>query len=267
MPSVDHLERWTAEAGGSVTPMAAWEKRVLITQLAGKAWENVCSRFDFEKAATRLGMRMTVDGSEDDKIKLQGLADYSFCDADGGEAGTNSDDEGMDDDLHADVVERDGDQEEGGGEEGGGEEGEEQLDDEDDDEVEGGEMEEDGDDDSDDDTADPNTVRTTIGDASPPQGFSFSAQCPDLESHEQRVKVLGKQVLVGWDQDNVYGWFIGTIHSVSISARDRQKTPSANFVVKYTSQRTGNQLNGCVACELSQRIYGPDKWWVLLEKA
>lgn len=90
-----NLERWTAEKNAiaeGVTPMAAWEKRVLTTQLAARAWEHVCNSFDFERVATRLGMRMTVDGTDDDLIKIQGLDHYSFCDADGGEEGLESDD-------------------------------------------------------------------------------------------------------------------------------------------------------------------------------
>ena len=73
-------------------------------------------------------------------------------------------------------------------------------------------------------------------------------------------------MLVGWDKDDINGWFIGTVHSTTISARDQQKTPTANCVVKYTKQRTSNKFVGQVACELSSRIYGPEKWWVLLEK-
>ena len=59
---------------------------MLITQLAATAWENVCAGFDFEAAAERIGMRMTVDGSDDELIKIQGVDQYSFCDADGGSA-------------------------------------------------------------------------------------------------------------------------------------------------------------------------------------
>ena len=60
-------------------------------------------------------------------------------------------------------------------------------------------------------------------------------------------------MLVGWDDgEDFYGWFVGTIHSTTVTARDLRKTPSANFVVKYSSQRTGGLINGCVACELSE---------------
>jgi hypothetical protein len=70
-----------------------WRKRVLITQLAAQAWESVCARFDFEAVATRLGMRMTIDGSGDEQICIEGVDSYSFCDADGGEPGCESEEE------------------------------------------------------------------------------------------------------------------------------------------------------------------------------
>eukprot|EP00966_Prymnesium_polylepis_P016806 387842-Prymnesium_polylepis.1 len=53
-----NLELWTA-----ATDFPAWRKRALVTWLAAQAWERVCSRFDFEATAARLGMRMTIDGS------------------------------------------------------------------------------------------------------------------------------------------------------------------------------------------------------------
>ena len=47
-------------------------------------------RFDFEAAATRLGMRMTIDGSGDELIRMQGVEQYFFCDDDGGESDCES---------------------------------------------------------------------------------------------------------------------------------------------------------------------------------
>lgn len=76
----ENLAMWTGE--GTSFPM--WRKRALITNLLAEAWESVCSRFDFEKAATRIGMRMTIDDTGDDLIKIQGVENYSFCDEDGG---------------------------------------------------------------------------------------------------------------------------------------------------------------------------------------
>jgi len=44
-----NLEKWTGK-------MAAWEKRVHLTHMLAGAWEKVCSTFDFERVATKLGM-------------------------------------------------------------------------------------------------------------------------------------------------------------------------------------------------------------------
>ena len=81
-----NLEMWT----GSF-PM--WRKRVLISQLAAQAWDRLCSHFDFEAAATRLGMRMTADGSGDDLIQVEGVTQYGFTDEDGGAFGDGESDE------------------------------------------------------------------------------------------------------------------------------------------------------------------------------
>jgi hypothetical protein len=53
----------------------------------------MCARFDFEAAATRLDMRMTIDGSGDEQICIEGVDSYSFCDADGGDSGCESEEE------------------------------------------------------------------------------------------------------------------------------------------------------------------------------
>ena len=50
----------------------------------------------------------------------------------------------------------------------------------------------------------------------------------------------------------------------NISARDKKNTPSANYVVKYKKSETEQLLDGTVACELSERIYGSSAWWVVL---
>ncbi|KAL1518519.1 hypothetical protein AB1Y20_002808 [Prymnesium parvum] len=81
-----------------------------------QAWEHVSNTFDFEKSATRLGMLMTVDGTDDDKIKIQGLDNYTFADEDGGEEAQESDQDGDDEDIQgreADVeIQEGGDDEE-----------------------------------------------------------------------------------------------------------------------------------------------------------
>ena len=61
-------------------------------------------------------------------------------------------------------------------------------------------------------------------------------------------------------------WHGRTVHSQSLSATDLRKTPTANFVIKYKSKETEKPLNGNVACELSEQLYGAAVWWVLLDK-
>jgi hypothetical protein len=84
-----NLESWVA--GPKEGGLKAWEKRVLVTNLAAAAWDKLCATYDFEASALRLGLLMTIDGSNDDKIKPQGLGEtYSFTDAEGGSAGGES---------------------------------------------------------------------------------------------------------------------------------------------------------------------------------
>ena len=59
---------------------------------------------------------------------------------------------------------------------------------------------------------------------------------------------------------------MGKVQRRGVPARDLVKTPTANFVVKYQKKFTSNQLEGLVSCELSSRLYGADKWWVVVEK-
>ena len=244
----DNLEMWTAEGRG----FPAWKKRVLITELAAKAWENVCARFNFERAALHLGMRMTIDGSDDQFIKIQGLENYSFTDADGGPAGAESEEEGLDPDEEDELEE---DVEENGGED------DSDVDD-DADEVDGG----DGSDSSDDDTALEDTVATFIGDAAAPEGYKLLEHCPPLESDADLANFVGKLVLVGHDSRQARGWFVGRVHSLALSAADLRKTPSANMVIKYNPALTDRKLHGLEARELSARTHGVSAWWVALEK-
>jgi len=50
-----------------------WKKRVLITQWAGQAWDELCQTFDFAAAARKIGMLMTIDGTNDDVIRIDGV--------------------------------------------------------------------------------------------------------------------------------------------------------------------------------------------------
>ena len=74
-------------------------------------------------------------------------------------------------------------------------------------------------------------------------------------------------MLRAWDTKDIEGWFLGTVHSRNVTRTDLQATPTANFVIKYTVQKTGHQkLNGLVACELSARTHGVGEWWVQVVK-
>ena len=70
-----------------------------------------------------------------------------------------------------------------------------------------------------------------------------------------------------WDDNTRAGWFMGHVQRCGVPAKDKQKTPSANFVVKYTKKLTGGHLEGTVSCELSAKVYGAEKWWVLLQRS
>ena len=102
-----NLERWTT--GPKEGGLHAWEKNVQVTQWAGRAWEKLCCGtetsppYNFEASARSLGMLMTIDGSDDDAIRVQGLSgQYAFTDADGGDAGGESEVE-EEPEEHADV--------------------------------------------------------------------------------------------------------------------------------------------------------------------
>jgi len=82
-----------------------WDKGVLITKIAGDSWKHVCETFNFKALATcHIGHLMTADGMDDDKIKLQGIDNYTFTDADGGKEGDASEDDEEDADEDDDDV-------------------------------------------------------------------------------------------------------------------------------------------------------------------
>ena len=99
-----------------------------------------------------------------------------------------------------------------------------------------------------------------------PVGYELVAACPPLGTEVGKNNMIGKLVLHGWDSKNATGWFMGIVQSRNLSATDLKKTPTADFVVKYTSKMTDGAINGNVACELSARTHGPKEWWVMVEK-
>jgi hypothetical protein len=67
-----NLEKW--ETG----KMSASEKRILITKFVGAAWETMFSREDFNPDVyfQKTGCLLTLDGSEDHLVNIQGLPNY-----------------------------------------------------------------------------------------------------------------------------------------------------------------------------------------------
>ena len=88
----DNLEKWETNA------LTASDRRVLITQWVGAAMDKVDNRPEYRfRLFEKCGMAMTVDGSGDENINLEGVdKPYSFMDAaesdnEGGGSGSGSD--------------------------------------------------------------------------------------------------------------------------------------------------------------------------------
>ena len=243
----ENLAKWVGEGENA---LKMWEKRVLITHLLAEAWEKVASTFDFEKAATRVGMRMTVDGSGDSDIRLQGVEGYSFTDADGGEAGADGANHGIDTEeaalLESEVLA-------GEGEEGDGEE------------VEEGDGDGAESDLSEDDTAEP--LQDQVGGIEdPPTGFEFVEKCPPLETEADLKALIGQSIMHAWATTEILGWFQGKVTHMGCSHTDLKATPTANMVIQYKKTVTKHKrLNGRVASTLTADRYGKGEWWVLLK--
>ena len=62
----DNLEKWE---NGKLSQM---EKRILITHWAGAAWERVSTSEQVRKYFERTGCLLTIDGSEDDRVRIRG---------------------------------------------------------------------------------------------------------------------------------------------------------------------------------------------------
>ena len=73
----DNVDSWF---GYENTP-TAMQRRILITQWVGKAWETLCGS-EYENLRKRCwektGCLMTADGSEDDKVTPEGLPSYKI---------------------------------------------------------------------------------------------------------------------------------------------------------------------------------------------
>lgn len=254
MSEGNNLDMWTAE--GTDFPM--WRKRCLITHLAAKAWQKVCQTFDFVRAATRIGMLMTADGTGDSEIQPQGLPDYSFTDAHGGERAhgefmDSSDDEELVVGAPVTVYHDSSDEEP----------------------VPGHLRTKDSSDslssdessvDEPDDTAEYASA-CGAAPADPPEGFEYVLEPPPLETDADLLALVGTDVLHAWDNNKVRGWFHGKVSSRGVGQRDLIKTPTANFIVTYNKKTTKTKhLDGRVASTLSSNKYGSSEWWIVLKR-
>ena len=70
----DNLDLW--ETG----KLTASEKRILITQFVGAAWDKLFSSEQYKPFSffQKTGCLLTLDGSEDDKVNIEGCPDYKL---------------------------------------------------------------------------------------------------------------------------------------------------------------------------------------------
>jgi hypothetical protein len=275
-----NLELWT-----TATNFPAWRKRVLVTWLAAQAWENVCRRFDFEAAATRLGMRMTIDGSGDELIQMQGVERYFFCDDDGGGSDYESEVDGSEqtnDSLLGSRKDAQGEMRELCGHENEHTSiqlvGAQSIDGmtrtkssttQHTQRVDLMVIKNDCNPPSNEEAADlaitEHSVTSCLPQAVAPPGYLMVEACPPLDTRRQQRSLVGKMILYGWEDDDRTGWFVGRVAHNRVTARDKREVTTANFVVRYSAKQTNGQIDGLVACELSARTYGASQWWVLLQ--
>jgi hypothetical protein len=193
---------------------------------------------------------MTIDGSDDNKIRIQGYKEvYSFTDADGGPKGIDSD---IDEEEEEEDAEELADVES---------EGEEAAAADDDEEAEGGM-------DSSDEEDDTALDLWACGDApeTPPKGFKY-ASCPRLETDADHAALVGRHILVAHHQDPI-GWHVGRVRFFGVGNRWKKVCPTANFVVRYSKKETNGAMSDGVmeGLELSQINYGRHEWWLLLDR-
>ena len=86
--ATQHLqENLSAYVTGQIN---AGERRVLITKWIANAWENVSSNVDMViRSFRKCGISVAIDGSEDDDINIEGLAEYSVGSDDSDSEATN----------------------------------------------------------------------------------------------------------------------------------------------------------------------------------
>ena len=115
--------------------------------------------------------------------------------------------------------------------------------------YEGGSEEGDGDSSEDDDTNEhAGTVRTSIGEAMAPAGFTIVDICPGFATTAECQQFTGQLVLVGWDTDAFFGWFVGTIHSSTVSATRQAEDPHGQLRDQIQSSAHGRP--NCRQCSM-----------------
>ena len=201
-----NLDQWTFG-------MEMWEKRVHITNMLHLAYAKACSTYDFEKVAGKLGMLITIDGSGDELINLQGLGSVTFDDADGGPPGAGSDTESSD------------------------------SDDEEVEDVDDVELLESSDEEIDDTAAADANAAARIGTAVPFAGFEIS-ETPLAHKND----VIGQKVMFKFDGTPLdaldFGWHVGTVQK-AMTASEVAKNPGCSFWVKFSNKETGGVLPAC----------------------
>lgn len=97
--------------------------------------------------------------------------------------------------------------------------------------------------------------------------YRYVEVAPSVETDEDQLNLINREILHAFDQTNIQGWFKGRISSRGVSRNDLRKAPNANFVVTYDKRVThNNHLHGRVASTLIPSKYGPTEWWLLLER-
>ena len=241
----DNLEQWRVG-------LQMWQKRVLITHLLEKAYAKACENYDFERNAIKLGNLMTIDGSDDDQIKLQGVESYAFAEEDGGSHGGSSADEADD----------------------GGEIGPD--DDEDDLYVESSDDEEDDTDELDAAAA----LNLAQQSAVAPEGFVVITTPPP----EELNALIGKPVLYQFSGAPLaredFGWYLGWVAN-ACSPQDKKKHPGVTYDVWFCSDETNGVLPAAyvkgtgargdkkdkaerISIGLTRETWGVDQKWVAL---
>ena len=252
--TVSNVELWQ-------TGLEMWRRRVHMTKMLKRAYHTACLETDFEAIAAKLGMNLTIDGSGDDEIKIQGLPDYSFTDTNGGSDGGGSEaDEKSDSesDVDADESTQIGDDE---------------------DSI----ISESDDDDEPDDTAELDAAAAlAITDATAPEGFRIVTPAPEQGTLQEENTLIGKAILRKWSGAPIpaskFGWYRGKVMRRASQA-DMRRTAGVNFIVKFSNEHTGMVIPACEGgakysgkkatgeypLDLTPETWGVDGTWVVLE--